>query len=107
MIVRLFGIGILMCAACFTFIFSLPFFFIWPFGWHAPAGWLLFLLVTALGVYLLSQNRRTGQLVFGLTLLFAGLAFLADNLWDLNLLRFWPALLMLWGLVLILQRRTS
>lgn len=96
-----------MFALFFAFILSLPFFFVWPFGWHAPAGWLLFLVLLGLGVYLLSQNRRTGQLIFGLTLLFAGLAFLAYNIWDFNLLEFWPSLLILWGLALILQRRPA
>jgi hypothetical protein len=96
-----------MFALFFTFLFSLPFLFIWPFGWHAPAGWLFLSLLIGLGVFLLSQNRRTGQLVFGLTLLFVGLAFLTFNLWDFNLLQFWPALLIIWGLVLILQRRPA
>ena len=107
MIIRLFGIGILMFALFFAFLFSLPFFFIWPLGWHAPAGWLFLLLLIGLGVLLLAQNRRTGQLVFGLTLLFGGLAFLTHNVWDCDLIQFWPALLILWGLALILQRRPA
>ncbi len=96
-----------MFALFFASLFSLPFLFIWPFGWHAPAGWLLFLVLLGLGVYLLSQNRRTGQLIFGLALLFAGLAFLTHNLWDFDLLQSWPALLIIWGMALILQRRTA
>lgn len=107
MILRFFGIGMLMFILFFGFLFSLPFLRFWPFGWHAPAGWLFLLLLVGLGVFLLSQNRRTGQLVSGLTLLFAGLAFLAHNIWDFNLLQFWPALLILWGLALILQRRPA
>jgi len=105
MILRLFGTGILMFILFFVFLFSLPFLFFWPFGWHAPAGWLLLLI--GLGVFLLSQNRRTGQLVLGLTLLFSGSALLSFNLWDFNLLRFWPALLIFLGLALILQRRPA
>ncbi len=105
MILRLFGIGMLMFVLFSAFLFSLPFLCFWPFGWQAPAGWLFLLLLIGLGVLLLAQNKRTGQLVFGLSLLFAGLAFLSFNLWDVNLLQFWPMLLILWGLVLILQRR--
>ncbi|MCI0406138.1 MAG: DUF5668 domain-containing protein [candidate division Zixibacteria bacterium] len=105
MILRLFGIGMLMFILFFAFLFSLPFLCVWPFGWHAPAGWLLFLLLIGLGVLLLARDKRTGQLAFGVSLLFVGAAFLANNFWDINLLRFWPALLILWGLALILQRR--
>lgn len=107
MILRFFGVAILMCGLFFASIFSLPFLFIWPICPIGPGIWLLFLLLLGLGVYLLAGNRKTGQLVFGLALVFAGMAFLAGNLWDFNLLRFWPALLILWGIVLVLQRRTS
>lgn len=107
MILRLFGIGMLMSILFFAFLFSLPFFCLWPFGWCSPAGWLFVLLLIGLGVLLLSKNRRIGQLVFGLTLFFVGAAFLANNLWDLDLLRFWPVLLIIWGLALILQRRRA
>lgn len=107
MILRLFGIGILMFILFFAFLFSLPFLCFWPFGWHAPAGWLFLLLLMWLGVFLLAQNKRAGQLVFGLSLLFAGLAFLSFNLWDFNLLQYWSLLLILWGLLLILQRRPA
>lgn len=107
MILRMFGIGMLMLALFFGFLFSLPFLCFWPFGWHNEAGWLFLLVLLGLGILLLSQNRRIGQLVFGLTLLFVGAAFLTNNLWDVNLLRFWPALLILWGLALILQRKAA
>jgi hypothetical protein len=107
MILRLFGIGMLMFMLFFAFLFSLPFLCLWPFGWHAPMGWLFLLLLIGVGVLLLARDKRTGQMVFGLTLLFAGLSFLSYNLWDFNLLQFWPALLILWGLALIFQRRAA
>lgn len=107
MILRLFGIGMLMFILFFAFLFSLPVLCFWPFGWNAPAGLLFLLLLIGLGALLLTRDKRTGQLVFGLTLLFVGASFLANNLWDINLLRFWPTLLILWGLVLVLQRRAT
>ena len=69
--------------------------------------WPFFLLLLIPGAYLLAKNKRIGQLVFGLTLLFAGLAFLTHTVWDFDLIQFWPALLILWGLALILQRRPA
>jgi len=103
MILRILGLGILF----FVLLFTLPFmfFFFWPFGWmFGNFAWLVFLLFIGFGIYLLARNRRTGQLAFGVLLLFAGAAFLSYNLWDFDLLRFWPLILIFWGLMLVAEK---
>ena len=103
MILRLLGLGILFLAL----LCCLPFLVLstWPFGWSfGDLGLLSPLLCTGFGIYLLAYNRRAGQLTFGILLLFSGFAFLSHNFWDFDFFRFWPLLLIFWGLVLIVQR---
>jgi hypothetical protein len=106
MIFRAIGLSFLIMGLFFFSLVCLPFAFFWPFG-HFGAGWLLLLLAGGFGFHLLAQNRRLAQSAFGMLLLFAGAAFLSHNLWDFDLLRFWPLLLIFWGVTLLLERFKS
>jgi hypothetical protein len=103
MIFRAIGLTFLIMGLFFFSLVCLPFVFFWPFG-HLGTGWLLLLLAAGFGFYLLAQNRRVAQLAFGILLLFAGAVFLSYNLWEFDLLRFWPLLLIFWGVILLLER---
>ena len=99
MILRILGLGILL----FVLLCGLPFFFfpLWPFG---NLTWLALLSFIGFGIYLLAHHRRAGQLVLGMLLFFVGLAFLSHNLWDFDLFRFWPLILIAWGLTFLLEK---
>ncbi len=55
-------------------------------------------------------SRNSGQWLFGLIILIIGIIFLVENLFGIqmwkNVWLFWPILLIIWGLMQLLQRRS-
>ena len=55
-------------------------------------------------------KRNYGQWLFGLIILVIGIIFLLENLFGIemwkNVWLFWPVLLIIWGLMQLLQRRS-
>lgn len=53
-----------------------------------------------------SERSRTGQIVLGIVLIGLGLMFLADRMtFAHSFHRYWPVLLIIWGLGLAVERR--